>query len=219
MKPYLLNKLRKRLRLSKQINNFLINTFPFTFFVPHMSDREFSLFEKYTRKGNHVLEYGAGGSTFYFIKRYKKITTIENNEPYYQYMKTLGTVKRNKRLNLQYIDTGKSLSWGRPADTEKKENWPLYYRKAWTDLHLPLPDVIFIDGRFRVMCALEAINYINSDTVVIIHDFSSREYYFDLLNYFELVDQMDALAILRKKPIIDLIRLEESRQLFSYDYR
>lgn len=219
MKSYLLNKLRKKLKLPKQLDAFLVNNFPFVFFAPHMSDRELCLFEKHTRTGKNVVEYGSGGSTFYFLKRNKKVISIENNESFFLFMKTINVIKRSKHLNFQYVDTGKSLSWGRPENTIKMENWPKYYKIAWEDLHLSFPDIIFIDGRFRVMCALEAINYISLDTIIIIHDFSSREYYYDILNYFEIIDQVDALVILKKKHTIDLVQLAESKSLYKYDYR
>lgn len=219
MTLYLLNRLRKALNLPQNIDAFLIWRFPMLFFMPHMTNNELLLIKKYAINCKEILEYGSGGSTFYFIRKNKKIISVENNKPYFCYMKTFNVIKRYKNLDYQFVDTGKSSDWGYPVDDTKKENWPQYYKKVWEKLNISCPDIIFIDGRFRVMCALESIQYIRMDTIIIIHDFLDRKYYGEILNYFELIDQVDTMAILKKKPTINLAQLEESKLSFKYDYR
>lgn len=219
MAPYLLNRLRKTLNLPQNIDAFLVRHFPLLFIMPHMSNDELFLVEKHTKNCKEILEYGSGGSTFYFIRKNKKIISVENNKTYFRYMKTFNVIKHYKNLNYQFIDTGESSNWGYPKNDNKKEAWPRYYKKAWEDLHIACPDIILIDGRFRVMCALEAIPYIDFSTIIIIHDFTERLYYSEALKYFDLIEKVDTMVILRKKRVIDLLLLEESKLLFKYDYR
>ena len=67
-------------------------------------------------------------------------------------------------------------------------------------------DVVLIDGRWRVACALEAIAapLLSPRGVVLVHDFSTRdskgkEYRKGILKYFHLVRQVRSLAVLRPR--------------------
>lgn len=95
-------------------------------------------------------------------------------------MQTFPLIKKKtaqKKLHLNHADIGETVTWGFPKDRSKLDNWPLYYQEVWEKPDVQYPDIVFIDGRFRVMCALNSISYINKETVVMMHDFSEREYY------------------------------------------
>ncbi len=59
-------------------------------------------------------------------------------------------------------------------------------------------DVVLVDGRYRVACALRALKYTDQESVVIIHDFHRRVYHV-VLDYYEVVERADTLIVLRKK--------------------
>ena len=49
------------------------------------------------------------------------------------------------------------------------------------------------------MCAYVALSLLKDDGHLLFHDFTNRGYYHGILNYFELVDYIDTLAILKKR--------------------
>jgi hypothetical protein len=66
-------------------------------------------------------------------------------------------------------------------------------------------DVVLIDGRFRVACALRALAFVDAASVVAIHDWGipiapNRERTYDaVLEFYEEVERADSLMVLRPK--------------------
>ncbi len=68
------------------------------------------------------------------------------------------------------------------------------------------PDLVLVDGRFRVACALQAIVNTMPGVEIMIHDFFARQHYYDVLHFADIVDCADNLVVLRaKQPISDSI--------------
>jgi hypothetical protein len=64
------------------------------------------------------------------------------------------------------------------------------------------PDLVLIDGRFRVACALTVL--LNSDKpYVIIHDFNNRSQYHCILIFYDVIESVDTLVVLKKKEVYD----------------
>lgn len=63
----------------------------------------------------------------------------------------------------------------------------------------PNLDLILIDGRFRVICALKSYQVINTNCIVLIDDFLNRKSYHILLDYFDIVEKGDRMVALKKK--------------------
>ena len=49
------------------------------------------------------------------------------------------------------------------------------YVNAVDTFGVPVFDAVLVDGRFRVACALKALQYTDSGSVVFIHDYFQRE--------------------------------------------
>ena len=61
-------------------------------------------------------------------------------------------------------------------------------------------DVVLVDGRARVACALTALPLLSAQGVVVIHDFTWRPYYNAVLEAFERVQTVGTLVVLRPRP-------------------
>ena len=59
-------------------------------------------------------------------------------------------------------------------------------------------DVVLVDGRWRVACALFALDYIREDTVVFMHDFQ-RSIYHVVLQWYDEIKRVDSLVALKMK--------------------
>ena len=65
-------------------------------------------------------------------------------------------------------------------------------------------DIILIDGRFRVACALDIFSKIRSDTIVLIHDYERKAYHV-VENYYIKIQSWSRLASFVKNPNISSI--------------
>ena len=68
-----------------------------------------------------------------------------------------------------------------------------------------LVDVAFVDGRFRVACALRALRHVAPGVgVVVVHDWTERPAYGDALKpFYDVVEVADRLAVLTPKLAVD----------------
>jgi len=61
-------------------------------------------------------------------------------------------------------------------------------------------DMVLIDGRARVDCARSVIPYLKEGAVVFLHDFiPERVYYHKVLDYYDLDQIINTLAVLKLK--------------------
>ena len=60
-------------------------------------------------------------------------------------------------------------------------------------------DIVLVDGRFRLQCALKLLSYITNDSVVLIHDFWVRPPYHKVLEYYNVIGYARSIVALKKK--------------------
>jgi hypothetical protein len=80
-------------------------------------------------------------------------------------------------------------------------------------------DVALVDGRARLSCAIKLLPYLHNNSIVIIHDFWVRPYYFDVLNYYDEVKSVkhgQSVIVMRPKPRSQIKEL--SMKTFGKDY-
>ncbi|NAW77309.1 hypothetical protein CAG60_00210 [Vibrio sp. V33_P6A3T137] len=163
---------------------------------------------EYVKKAyaNHkvILEYGSGGSTLYAAEQGCTVVTTETDPKWlvelmgaYQEQKLPGTI-----IPI-YADIGSTKAWGRPVDDSQFKLWPDYPQRAWRYLqeHKLHPDLILIDGRFRVASFLTACVNIRKPTLVLFDDYVERDYYHIVEALFQPVEIIDdRMAVFEIKP-------------------
>ena len=89
-----------------------------------MSKEEKEFFCSVISKSNRYLEFGSGGSTFLAIRHSNAhITSVDSDNNWFDYMRKWSVVKKavsKGRLDLLYVDIGKTGMWGNPEDDLKK---------------------------------------------------------------------------------------------------
>lgn len=171
---------------------------------PWMSNKEIELLSKYMNIANIYFEFGSGGSTNFAIntKNIKKIYSIDTDKKWLDKF-------NHKKLYKKYIDIGPVKSFGNPKNESKKKNWMLY-SDSISDI-VETPDMVLIDGRFRVACGLKTWLKSNNNTNILIHDFTNREHYHILLNFYEIKESEDTLVVMNKKETnIDINEIYEN---------
>ena len=156
--------------------NFSVSDFPF------LDKISLDYFCKEVENCSFYMEYGSGGSTIYVAKKNIKILSVENDYEFYKFLSNkLSSEMLN--ANLIYANTGFVGSYGIPINknpTKKNlENWKNYVKIPWKILKDEKPDLVFIDGRFRVACALYSIMQMKDmpGTKILIDDYSFRPEY------------------------------------------
>ena len=61
------------------------------------------------------------------------------------------------------------------------------------------PDLVLIDGRFRVACALYTWFAVDGAAIVLFDDFFDRPFYHVVLEYYNVLEKAGRLAVLQKK--------------------
>lgn len=165
---------------------------------PHMTEPEKELFLEATREGGIYFEFGCGGSTTVVARnaRVKEMMVVDAMQEWIDKVKDHLPPSGLRKVNFKYVDINAKFA-SHPKDKSKKHNWPLYSQAIRNATSSP-PDLVFIDGRFRVACAFEAWHVIRPDTLVLMHDYDRRLYHV-VERFYRLLARQHTLAVLRKR--------------------
>lgn len=126
-----------------------------------------------------ILEYGTGGSTVVAAELPgRQVFSVESSVEWLAMMD--GWFKANPpsaRLYLHHGDIGKTRQWGFPADNKQVANWSNYPISVWDRADFLHPDVVLIDGRFRVACLYTTLLRIKRPVTVLWDDYADRPAY------------------------------------------
>jgi hypothetical protein len=133
-------------------------------------------------KSKIVLEFGSGGSTLLLAASARRIVSIESDKKFAKIMN--GEIeKRNlqTKATVLYANIGPTKSYGQPIiflqsiyKYKYKNYIETYFRLNKGELQ---PQVVFIDGRFRVWCAVECCKRLKHNFTLIIDDYFNRPEY------------------------------------------
>jgi hypothetical protein len=142
------------------------------FIKPHMDDKTFSLFASLVAEASNYVEYGCGGSTSYaFLNSSARIISVDTDKSWIDMV--LNFMPGNlERVELCHIDMGEVGEWGFPkveTDGTAYVSWP------WTRSNDA--DLILVDGRFRVACAVKSMIESKPGTPIIFEDYFGRNFY------------------------------------------
>ena len=176
--------------------------------------------QKQYKKANVIVEYGSGGSTLLGAKFGKYVVSVESSSSW-----LLGLLGSAVEQNLPgkivpiWADIGETKEWGFPVDDSKWKKWPDYSRLPWQfcKQHNLSPDVVLIDGRFRLACFLSACIYVTKETLILFDDYEDRKYYHIAEQLFPKIDVIDKrMAVFKVVPNkVSTQVLIENLQYFS----
>ena len=76
--------------------------------------------------------------------------------------------------------------------------------------------VYLVDGRFRVACACRALLHADSDSRIIVHDFSRQQYHV-LLRVSEQVSRTEELVVLKKRPSVSDTEIMQMWEQYKFE--
>ncbi|MBX9749809.1 MAG: hypothetical protein K5Q68_09365 [Roseococcus sp.] len=146
--------------------------------LPHMEAEGLDFFEDRLRRTQCLLEYGAGGSTRLAARLgVPRILSVESDLAFGQAVATaLRQEEPGCDFELCAPDLGPTGAWGYPTDPTTATRWPLYATRPWERLARRqwVPDLILVDGRFRVACFLASLLQARPGVVILFDDYAGR---------------------------------------------
>jgi hypothetical protein len=179
---------------------------------PRMSEGERGVLTAALAQAGRYLEFGAGGSTLMAARSpARSIVTVDSDQ------KWVGAVcghpeiaqrMADGSMSVLHADIGPIRDWGFPANEDHKPRWPSYLGVAWSEWARrgEQPDLVFVDGRFRVACCLSVVVAFGgglsaASPTVLLHDVvKERQYYKDVLQFFEAESVVETLYRMKIRP-------------------
>lgn len=186
-------------------------------FPIQLSDTEREFLVQHLQGAENYLEFGAGGSTYLALTQTNipHIVSVESDENWIKHLQEWDIISSNaSRLTFMHINLGKTGQWGYPSEKDKKDLFPNFSTLPFQ--HQTDYDVIFIDARFRVACALQAISHSKKNVKILMHDFNSRPSYHCLLEFLDIVDTADTMCLFRIKNHYDTQKLSMLFEKYQY---
>lgn len=179
-----------------------------------MTEKEIDMLNRYLSTTRRYFEWGSGDSTYLAQESgVKEIYSVESDFKYFMKVR-----EKCPAACINYVDIcADNSSFGYPKTEIKKHNWPAYYQFIKI-IKYPI-DLILIDGRFRVLCALNAWEHIDGMTTVLIHDYIYRKYYHDTEKVFDITDSNGTLFAFRKKTDVDSFDISKLFALYKDDFK
>ena len=160
--------------------------------MPWMNFGAINFLKKIAAPEMLVFEYGSGGSTLFWAKRVKRITSVEHDPEWYLKMKD--ELAKEEVENVEYFliepefdPAFNKKDFPNPADyisrdeCYKDQNFEKYVKflDQYPDNHF---HIILIDGRARPSCIKHAIEKLKNSGYLIV-DNTEREYYLSSFNF------------------------------------
>jgi hypothetical protein len=168
---------------------------------PHFDDETKLMFGQLISRSICYLEFGSGGSTIYALKKTNvaHVYSVESDALFLEEIQNVLTEIERSRLTNVHIDIGETGSCGFPVDESGIHNYWSYPSTVWGMIadQSHHPDLILIDGRFRVACFLISLLHARANTTIIFDDFYDRDHYHLVQRFLEPTQRVGRAAIFR----------------------
>ena len=157
-----------------------------------------------------ILEYGTGGSTLMAAEMPGKVIFAVESDRYWLSMMRAWMVAHPgaSTVNLPRADVGPTRRWGHPRNELRWRQYADYPLGVWDRDDFVHPDVVLIDGRFRVGCFLATILRIVRPVTVLFDDYLPRLKYRAVEDWFEPMQFIGRMAQFQVSPVVlDPVRL------------
>jgi len=195
--------------------------------TPYFDAASSEFFAEKLRTTRNYLEYGSGGSTLLAHKSVQNLVSVESDGHF------LAAVQRRLAQDgsravtkLIHAKIGLTQEWGMPVfrkPTQRRvQRWENYSKAPWKYYRAQglEPDLILVDGRFRVACVLESFANLSpgSRCLVLFDDYASRPHYRAVEPFAEL-QLVGRMAVLRPKADLDRVRCRQMAREYCADPR
>lgn len=161
---------------------------------PDMHPTAVALLAARLRSAACYLEYGGGGSTLLAAEcGVPQVFTIESDRSFAAALQQrLARDGHAAHVHVSAVDLGATGRWGYPLTRDRMADWPSYPLDVWRMLrrHDLAPDLILIDGRFRIACFLACLLYARPGATILFDDYEDRIAHYGEIERFLKPDQL-----------------------------
>lgn len=145
-----------------------------------MPPAERELMEDHYRRARMILEYGSGGSTVFGARHTTaQIISIESDAAWAENLRAGLVAEGSMRpgIEILHANIGPTKAWGMPrTHNEWRRYWALPMA-IWQSERKPAPDLVLIDGRFRLGCFAAVLLHTEKPVTVLWDDYAKRKDY------------------------------------------
>jgi hypothetical protein len=196
--------------------------------APYFDEQSTRFFESVLRDCRTYLEYGSGGSTVHAHPHAQNVVSVESDKLFLRAVqRKLARQPQGAKTVLIHVNIGLTERWGKPVFTtptpRRLSRWQKYAQSPWAYLRSRglEPDLILVDGRFRVACALESLLNLSAESRcrILIDDYASRPYYTLVEEVADLVEKQGRMAVFQKRSDMDRDRCQVLMERHYADFR
>jgi hypothetical protein len=137
-------------------------------------DGQGGLFEELAKGVRVYGEYGVGQSTRFIHDRTEaRILAVDTSKEWVE--ATKASIGDTDRLFLEHVDLGELGEWGMPTTYRNRDKIDDYLNFIWTRSFDP--DLVLIDGRFRVACFTTSLLAAKPGCRILFDDYVERPHY------------------------------------------
>lgn len=131
------------------------------------------------RMADSILEYGSGGSTVFAARETSaRVVSIESDRAWAEALSAHLVAEGIDRpdVAVNWCDIGPTRGWGQPGKASSWGRFHTYPLQPWS---IPgfSPELVLIDGRFRMACLAAVMLHCQRPTTVLFDDYTRRKTY------------------------------------------
>jgi hypothetical protein len=195
---------------------------------PHFDEQSRAVFSALLSRAQTYLEYGSGGSTQLAARYAKTVVSVDNDSAFLEEVgRRIYKERRRAEFEPILVNIGISGPWGFPVFTERTDDrlrrWKTYPTAPWRFLQQRMlePDVILVDGRFRVACVLESLLHLRPKSAcdILVDDYAERAHYKIIEEFCDLISMHGRMAHFRRPVVVDVEQCRQALEHFYGDFR
>ena len=194
---------------------------------PLFDERGLDYFLNRVQSSRTYLEYGSGGSTRVAAQHVETLVTVESNRHYLKSVRQVLPANIQQRRELIHADIGWTEEWGVPVfrklTPRRARRWASYSAAPWSRFEQWAldPDLILVDGRFRVACVLESVGRLRNRRActILLDDYGPRRHYRTVEAFCDVIAMEGRMAVLCAKEKVDGGELEQRLREARRDFR
>lgn len=123
------------------------------------------------------------------------VRSVDTSEHWKTHVAEQLSVQQRAQTTLIHVDLGPVRNWGFPVSYNNRARFPDYFGAPWAERFDP--DLVLIDGRFRVACFLTSLLRATAGTLILFDDYTERAYYHIVETFLAPEQRSDRQAVFR----------------------
>lgn len=155
-------------------------------------------------------EYGVGASTIWVARNYDiPMISVDSSSEWLDLVRK--KIPQNK-WTAKHVDVGPLADWGTPQTHSLRANYKYYPRALWQSK--VDPDLVLVDGRFRVACFLTCLLEAKPGTKIIFDDYVDRPNYHLVEEFCQPCRRSVRQVLFVVPEVLDFGQIEKTRDEF-----